>query len=102
MITSLKDAEGRIIAYCEWRLVGQSGYETPNGEFIWVNDMWVHEDYRFKNRVNRIIDEIMRLVPQAKYCYFERKAKNKHLHLFSRSQWERRRMAYDKLVTGEI
>lgn len=96
MITNVKDSDGKIIAYCEWRLVGPSGNEVPNGEYIWINDMWVHPSYRFKNQINRIIDEIMRLVPQAKYGYFQRKDKNMKLHIFTRDQFERRRMTYNK------
>lgn len=95
MITSLKDSEGKIIAYCEWRLVGPSGYEVPSGQYIWVNDMWVHEGCRFKNKVGRIVDEIMRMVPQAQYCYFQRKDVSEKVHIYTRSQWERRRKAYE-------
>jgi len=96
MITSLKDSEGRIIAYCEWRLVGPSGLEVPSGEYIWVNDMWVHPAFRRAHKVNRIIDEIMRGCPQAKYCYFQRKDVSDRLRLYTREQFERRRMAYNK------
>ena len=46
-------------------------------------------------RVNRIIDEIMRTNPDAKYCYFQRKDVNDKLHLYSRDQWERRRKSYE-------
>lgn len=97
MITSLKDDDGKIIAYCEWRLVGPSGYEAENGTYVWVNDMWVHEAFRDTDKVRRIIDEIMRLVPQAKYCYFQRLKKNDRIRMYSREQWERRRMSLDQL-----
>ena len=97
MVTCLKDKEGRIIAYCEWRLVGDSGLEVPNGRYVWVNDLWVHRVFRGKNKVNRIIDEIMRMVPQADYCYFQRKHVNEKLHLYTRHQMERKRMAYEKI-----
>lgn len=101
MVTTIKDDDGKIVTYCEWRLVGQSGYETPSGKYIWVNDLWVHESVRHTQRVGRIIDEIMRLVPQAEYCYFQRKDKNIKLRLFSRRQWERRRVSHDPLIKGE-
>ena len=101
MITSLKDNDGKIIAYCEWRLVGQSGQEVPSGEYIWLNDCWVHDGYRMTHRINRIIDEIMRLVPNAKYCYFQRKDVNNKVHIYSRRQWERRRMTHDPLIKGD-
>ena len=97
MITNLKDLSGRIVAYAEWRLVGPSGYEVPNGEYIWLNDIWIHEEYRNMGKLNKIIDEIMRLVPNAKYCYFQRKDINMKLHIYSRRQWERRRNAYEKI-----
>ena len=95
MISSIKDPEGKIIAYCEYRLVGQSGYETPNGDHIWVNDVWIHHEYRFKGNMNRIIDNIMVSFPQANYGYFQRKDVNMKLHIYSRRQWERRRKVYE-------
>ena len=97
MITSLKDLTGRIIAYAEWRLVGPSGYESEIGEFVWLNDIWVHEEFRNTFKVNRIIDEIMRRVPQAQYCYFQRKDVNGKVHMYSKRSWERRRNAYEKI-----
>lgn len=101
MVTSLKDDEGRIIALCEWRLVGPSGYEVENGHYIWVNEIWVHRSFERTSRINRIIDEIMRFVPQAKYCYFKRAKYGERMKIFTREQWERRRMAYDNLVLKE-
>ena len=101
MITSLKNDDGLIYAFCEWRLVGKSGYDMENGEYIWVNDMWVHPKYRGQNKVSRIIDEIMRDVPQAQYCYFQRKAVNNKVHMYSRRSWERRRNAYDSQLIKE-
>ena len=101
MITTLKNNDEFVIAYCEWRLVGNSGLETPAGKYIWVNDIWVHPLYRSTYRVNLIIDEVMRIVPQADYCYFQRKDVNNKLHMYSRRQWERRRHAYDSQITKE-
>jgi len=98
MITSLKDGKGRIIAYCEWRLVGPSGYEMENGQYVWVNDCWVHSSYRYDHRINHLIDEVMQIVPSAKYCYFQRKNKNGKLRIFTHSQMERRRMVYERKV----
>lgn len=95
MITTLKDEGGKVVAFCEWRLLGESGLEVPSGKYVWVNDCWVHEDYRNKHKVARIIDEIMRTVPQAEYCYFQRKDVNRKVHMYSRAQWERRRRVYD-------
>ncbi len=102
MITSLKDEQGRVIAYAEWRLVGPSGYEVEDGEYVWLSDLWVHQDFERTKRINRIIDEVMRMVPNAKWCYFTRHKYTGRKKMFSREQWERRRNAYDSLVNKEI
>jgi len=101
LITKLKDDDGKIIAYCEWRLVGKSGFDKVNGEYVWVEDLWVHPMFERTNRINRIIDEIMRLVPSAKYCYFQRKKYNDKLRIVSRETWQRHRHAFDRLITKE-
>jgi hypothetical protein len=101
MITTLKDLDGKVVCYCEWRLVGPSGYDCENGEYVWINDMWIHETFRNKYKVNRIIDEVMRICPQANYCYFHRKNKNDKIRIYTRSQWERRRHAYDSQLIKE-
>jgi hypothetical protein len=98
MVTNIKDLDGKVIAYCEWRLVGPSGYEVPSGEYIWINDIWVHEDFRNTQKVNRIIDEIMTMQPQAKYCYFHRLKKNNKIRIYKKDYWDRRRNAYDSLI----
>jgi len=98
MVTRFTDKlDGKIVAYCEWRLVGPSGYECENGKYVWVNDLWVHPSFRNKYKVNRMIDEIMRIVPQAEYCYFQRKDVSNKVHLYSRSQMERKRHSYEEV-----
>ena len=95
MITNLKDDAGKIIAYCEWRLVGPSGYEAPNADHIWVNAIWVHDDYRHLNKIGMIIDEIMANTPQAMFGYFSRGKYGDRMKMFTREQWERRRTSCD-------
>lgn len=97
MLCKREDSEGRVIAYCEWRLVGQSGYECENGTYVYVHDLWVHESVRHQGLVNEIINEIMTIVPQAEYCYFQRKDYNERVRLFTRAQMERRRMKNQKV-----
>lgn len=97
MISSLKDKEGRIIAYVEWRLVGQSGFDKQDGEYVYINDIWVHGDYRMKHLLNRMTDEVMRQVPTAKYCYFQRLKRNENLRMYTRDTFQRRRNPYMKV-----
>ena len=94
MITTLKDELGKVIAFCEWRLVSKSGFDKIDGEYVWVNDTWIHPDYSFK-RLNRLIDEVMSKVPpSAKYAYFLRGKYKDRMKMFSRKYWEKRRQAY--------
>lgn len=102
MITSLKDDDGRIVCYASWSLVGKSGYPLENGEYVYLEDIWVHRDFERTKRINRIIDEVMRIAKDAKYCYFKRGKYNGRMKIFTREQWERRRCAYDNLVLKEI
>lgn len=98
MITTLKDEEGKIISFCEWRLVGRSGYDKKGGEYIWIENLWVHNNFQRTMRINRIIDEIMRKAPTAKYGYFRRQKYGGRMKIFTREQWERRRREYDPLI----
>lgn len=91
MVTTIKDDEGRVIALCEWVLVGKSGYEMETGEYIFVREIWVHESERYSKKINLMIDEIMALVPQARYGYFTRGKYGDRIKMFTREQWERRR-----------
>ena len=97
MITSIKDDQNRIIAYVEWRLVGQSGFDKQDGEYVWINDCWVHQDYRMRDLLNRMTDEVMRQVPSARYCYFQRLKRNERLRMYTHDAWQRRRQAYMKV-----
>jgi len=102
LVISLKDNTGRIIAYCEMRVVGPSGYEIQDGEYLWVNDMWAHLEFRKTGIMGRMIDEIMIVLPQINYCYFQRKDKNERVRIYSRRNWERRRKSHYPLMTGDI
>lgn len=103
MITSLKDDNGRIISYVEWRLVGKSGFDCMDGKYVWINDVWVHSEYRHANRLARMVDEVMRLVPHATHAYFKREKYKGRLKMFSKVFWERRRQAYEPInITKEF
>jgi len=86
MITSLKDNDGKIISYVEWRLVGQSGFDREDGEYVFISDFWIHELHRGGVKIGRLIDEIMRLAPSANYCYFQRLKRNEKLRIYSKSK----------------
>ena len=72
MISVSKDDEGRVIGYIEWRQVGQSGFDKFRGEYVWVNDFWIHEDYRNGYVFIQLVNSILFKAQDAKWCYFRR------------------------------
>ena len=90
MVTKIQDDNGFIIGYCEWRQVGQSGFDKLRGEYIWVNDIWVHEDYESKGFINEMISMILSKAVEAKFCYFKREKYHGRLSkLWKRESFER-------------
>lgn len=89
MITKIPDEQGLIIAYCEWRQVAKSGFDKLGGEYIWVNDIWVHSNYTNKGLIHQLIDKIYFIVPDAKFVYFKRSKYNNRMRLWTRAKVER-------------
>jgi len=46
MVSVSKDNDGKVIGFLEWRQVGQSGFDKFRGEYLWINDLWIHSDYK--------------------------------------------------------
>lgn len=89
MITIVPDIDGKVVAYIEWRQVAKSGFDKLGGEYIWVNDLWVHEDYRNQGLIQQMIDRILCIAPEAEFCYFtRRKYNNRMSKLWKRKNFE--------------
>lgn len=74
MITVSKDNDGRVIAYMESRQVGQSGFDKFRGEYLWINDLWIHNDYKNNWAVYRqLMNTTLFKAMDAKWMYFNRK-----------------------------
>ena len=76
MIITKKDNTGRVIAYAEFRLVNETGSPEAQGVYAWINDVWVHESLRTRNRFNSILEHFItsysKRFPSAKYIYWQR------------------------------
>ena len=74
MISVSKDDFDKVIAYCEWRQVAQSGFDKLYGEYIWINDYWIHDDYSNNWDIHReLMNDILRKAKSAKWWYFTRR-----------------------------
>lgn len=54
MITTLKTNENFIAAYIEWLIVNKNGQLENNGEYIYIKNCWIHEDYRHDDILYRL------------------------------------------------
>ena len=90
MITVSKDLDGKVVAYVEWRQVGISGFDKFKGEYVWLQNLWIHPDHRGRGLLQEMIADILSKAPDAQYGYFTReKYGHRMSKLFKRSSVER-------------
>lgn len=89
MISTLKNFDGMIYAYAEWRVVDETGTMNSAGRYLYINDLWIHEKYRGKEVMNaliRLMDE-HELVKHVVGVYWENlKHKNRLTPLYNRER----------------
>ena len=74
----------------EWRQVGQSGFDKLQGEYVFLLNLWIHQDYRGKGLLKELIADILMKAPDAKYGYFMREKYNNRMSKpFKRESVER-------------
>ena len=72
MISTIADWDKKIVGIVEWRQVAESGFDKPHGELIWVQNLWIHPDFRGKRVLEKLIADILISAPEAKWGYFTR------------------------------
>ena len=87
MIETKTTSEGLIYSYCEYNLVNQTGQKDPNGEYIFIDDLWVHPSYRNNGTIKYYIKVITDKFPQAKYGYFLRDKYDGRKTIYTRDKW---------------
>ena len=74
MISKTSDSRGRILGYMEWRLVGQSGFDKMDGEYIYIADFWIHTSHKNDwSMFRELMWGIFAKSPSARYIYFNRR-----------------------------
>lgn len=96
MVTTIHDDENFVIAYIEWRQVGASGFDKYGGEYIFVNDMWIHPEYRGQNLLHELISKVLLIAPEAKFCYYQRRKYDDRMSPLMR------REVYESLIEKEL
>ena len=83
MVTTEKDNDGKVIAYCEYQVVNEKGLQDPQGLYCWVNDIWLHETYKiFKKIINKMINNELLKYPQVTWLYFKRTKHKERMKMY--------------------
>lgn len=73
MISVSKDNEDKVIAYMESRQVGQSGFDKLQGEYLYINDLWIHDSHKNDWSIFRaLMNDALRRCKSVKWIYFKR------------------------------
>lgn len=73
MIDTLKNREGLAYAYVEWQVLDAAGYQSNDGQYIYVKNMWIHEKRRESLAFKCLINKIYRhpYSQKASFVYWE-------------------------------
>lgn len=73
MVETVKNTDGLIIGYVEWNLLNERGQFSENSEYIYVADIWVHEEYRKYTVFQHLIKAIDThpFAQDAKFVYWD-------------------------------
>ena len=46
MISCIRNSEGFVVAYAEWETVDKSGQIKHNGDHLYIQNIWIHDEFR--------------------------------------------------------
>lgn len=74
MISTVKDLDDRVIAYMESRVVGQSGFDKLEGEYLYIADLWIHDSRENDWSIFReLVRDAFRKAKSVEWIYFTRR-----------------------------
>lgn len=88
MIASLKDSDGKIIGYMEWQVVDERGKWKNGGEYLYIEDVWLHPSERRKSLfklIQLVVDHYFAF--NCKWSYWERRKYGKISKTYPIALW---------------
>jgi len=81
MISFLDNPEGYIYAYIEWYTTDQEGHNQENGEFIYIEEIWIHPDKRKTTALNHLVYKVDKhpFTYKSKWVYWLNQKHNERL-----------------------
>jgi len=91
MIETYKDSEGRVLSYVLWWITDRFWKADPNGEYIWIEELWVHNTITLQQVYPYFAKRVMGRVPLALYGCFWRQGKyGSKIKIYPKHYWLRR------------
>ena len=78
MVETIKDYDGKVVALIAWQVVNEEGQYKDQGDYIYIEDLWIHRDARGNGVLRRLINLIdkHKFATKAKWVYWEREKYN--------------------------
>lgn len=86
MFETEKVAGVLIYAFCEWWPVNLKGEPDKNGRYAFIDEVWIHKDYRGNGVLRRIIHKAAQRHPQIDQLYYHHRKHNYKFKQYSRKQ----------------
>ena len=82
MVTSIKDNEGKVIAYAEYRIVDKNGIDTKEGEYCWINDCYIAPQFRYCGLLKEMLRIEFKKHNWVRWIYFIRSIHNERTRIY--------------------
>lgn len=69
MISVVQNGDGFVFAYAQWDCVDKDGFFDPQGEYLWVREVWIMSEYRRCGVLGELIAR-MDQHPDSKRCKY--------------------------------
>ena len=89
LIEVRRNKDGLIYSYIEFNLVNRKGYKDPDGRYIFIDDLYIHNDFLNNGSIRHYIKIITDKFPQVEYGYFVRDKYNKRVRIYTRNKWRK-------------
>lgn len=90
MIEVIHDTDGKVVAYTELSIRDTLGNRDPEGNCLFVHELWIYEKLRYKHLWKELLDRVTLEFPHLKWIYWERRKYRDRMTTVSIDQLKRR------------
>ena len=73
MIDTIKNSDGYIVSYIEWEIVDSNGKFKTGGEYVYIQNIWIHENFKNVGLIGKMSEKIYEhpYSHKAKWVYWQ-------------------------------